>query len=243
MKRVFAIPMALALLPFFQWYRNTPHQNAAIKELEDSIPKELLQEDAAWYEAWKASGIAQEVLVPYFHQMDDRSGLGYRMCFTAAAAMVAASYKKVDSYEAYKAVRERFGGTTSVHAHVKALRALGLKAEFRMDADDELVEAEIAAGRPVLVGWLHHGNISSGEAPVCGDSNCGHWSVIIGYEGLNSPDSIWVMNDPMGSPDIERGGHYSRYGGKGIKIPRAAFRQRWQVEGRPSGWAILVDDE
>ena len=36
--------MAFALLPFFQFFRGTPHQLAAIKQLEESLPEELLAE-------------------------------------------------------------------------------------------------------------------------------------------------------------------------------------------------------
>lgn len=244
-KRLIGLLMApLALLPFFQWYRDTPHQNAAIKELEDSLPSDLLAEDAAWFEAWKQSGIAQRNYVPYFHQLDDKDGDGYRMCFTAAAAMLAATYGKVSSYEEYKAIREKFGDTTSVAAQIEALRSLGLEVDFRTDGDDALVEAEIASGRPVLVGWLHHGDLSRGEPAMCSEWACGHWSVVVGYEGINAPESHWVMHDPMGQPDIFRGGHVSQYGGKNVKVPRAAFRDRWFVERKPStGWVIIVDEQ
>ncbi len=66
------IAMGLALLPFFEWYKpDVPHRMAAIKQLEDAMPPELLSEDAAWFQAWKASGIDQEVYVPrYFRQLD-----------------------------------------------------------------------------------------------------------------------------------------------------------------------------
>ena len=58
--------MALGLLPFFQFFRGTPHQLAAIKELEERMPQDLLaEEDNAWFDAWKASGIDQEVFMPY----------------------------------------------------------------------------------------------------------------------------------------------------------------------------------
>mgnify|MGYP003646039968 CR=1 FL=1 len=58
MNRVF---MVLTLLPFFAHFRpGDPHQLAAIKEFEDALPEELLREDAAWFEAWKQSGIAQQ---------------------------------------------------------------------------------------------------------------------------------------------------------------------------------------
>ena len=235
--------MALALLPFFEYFRGTPHQAAAVKELEDALPQELLAEDAAWFEAWKASGIAQKAVVPYVHQLDFQYK-GYRRCLDASAAMLAIMYGKVGSAEEYGEVRKRFGDTTDVKAQVRTLRELGLHAEFRNDADGALVEAEIASGGPVMVGWLHQGNMLRGEPPVCSELTCGHWSVIVGFEGTESTgDAQWVMHDPMGVPRIERGGHETRYGGKNVKVPRGTFKQRWQVEGPSSGWVILVDDE
>jgi hypothetical protein len=236
--------MSLALLPFFSHFRSdSPHQLAAIKELEDALPKELLAEDAAWFEAWKASGIAQKAVVPYVHQMEFKYK-GYRRCLDASAAMLALMYGKVKSAEEYGEVRKRFGDTTDVRAQVRTLREIGLNAEFRNDADEALVEAEIASGRPVLVGWLHKGNLLRGHPPMCDSSSCGHWSVLVGFEGTESTgDAQWVMHDPMGAPRIERGGHETRYGGKNVKVPRGTFKQRWQVEGPGSGWVILVDDE
>ena len=235
--------MALALLPFFEFFRGTPHQAAAIKELEDALPAELLAEDAAWFDAWKASGIAQRAFVPYVHQLNFERN-GYRRCLDASAAMLALMYGKVKSAEEYGEARKRFGDTTDVRAQVRTLRELGLHAEFRNDADGALVEAEIASGRPVMSGWMHLGNMLRGEPPECGSQTCGHWSVIVGFEGTESTgDAQWVMHDPMGAPDIERGGHPNRYGGKNVKVPRATFKQRWQVEGPSSGWVILVDDE
>ena len=48
------VVMALALLPFFQFFRGTPHQLAAVKQLEESLPPSLLEEDeAGWFQAWK----------------------------------------------------------------------------------------------------------------------------------------------------------------------------------------------
>lgn len=229
--------MVLTLLPFFTHFRATPHQLAAIKELEDALPEELLREDAAWFEAWKASGIAQQTHVPYFHQLDN-IGNGYRQCFSSSAAMVAAFYGKVKTDDQYNRIRERFGDTTSIEAQVSALKSLNLHAEFRQDGDGSLIEAELAAGRPVAVGWLHQGDMSRGEPPMCDSYGCGHWSVIVGF---NKND--WIMHDPRGLPDIERGGHSGRYGGKNAKVSRQAFKQRWEVEGPGTGWVILVDDE
>ena len=230
--------MVLSLLPFFAHFRGTPHQLAAIKELEDALPEELLREDVAWFEAWKESGIAQQTHVPYFHQLDNKSGKGYRECFSSSMAMIAAFYGKVKTDDEYNRIRERFGDTTSIEAQILALRSLGLHAEFRQDADGSLVEAELAAGRPIALGFLHHGDMSKGEPPMCDSYNCGHWLVAVGF---NRDD--WTVHDPRGLIDIERGGHSGRYGGKNAKISRQAFKQRWQVEGPGTGWVILVDDE
>ena len=230
--------MVLTLLPFFAHFRGTPHQLAAIKELEDSLPEELLREDVAWFEAWKESGIAQQTHVPYFHQLDNKSGKGYRECFSSSMAMIAAFYGKVKTDDEYNRIRERFGDTTSIEAQILALRSLGLHAEFRQDADGSLVEAELAAGRPIALGFLHHGDMSKGEPPMCDSYNCGHWLVAVGF---NRDD--WTVHDPRGLIDIERGGHSGRYGGKNAHVSRQAFKQRWHVEGPGTGWVILVDDE
>ena len=152
--------MGLALLPFFQFFRGTPHQLAAIKQLEESMPPELLEEhEADWFQAWKESGYDQQIFMPYFKQLDNKTGTGYRECFSSAAAMVAAFYKKVRTDDEYNKIRAKFGDTTSVEAQLAALRSLGLEAEFRKDGDADMVELEIEAGRPVLVGWLHAGNM------------------------------------------------------------------------------------
>ena len=238
---VLAVP--LSLLPFFQFFRGTPHQLAAIKELEESVPKELLEEDSDWFGTWRESGRDLEVYMPYFSQRDNKTGFGYRECFSSAAAMVAAYYKKVKTDDEYIAIRSKYGDTTSVQAHLKALKELGLTAEFRKDGDSDLVELEIESGRPILVGWLHYGNLLLGEPPMCDGMSCGHWSVISGYAGKHSNDPEWIMQDPNGLPDMVKGGHKNPHLGRNARIRQAEFYQRWQSEGPRTGWVILVDDE
>ena len=43
------LAMALSLLPFFNFFRGTPHQLAAVKQLEESLPPNLLDEDCLLY--------------------------------------------------------------------------------------------------------------------------------------------------------------------------------------------------
>ena len=235
------IAMALALLPFFEWYKpGVPHRMAAIKQLEEAIDPELLSEDAEWFQAWKASGIDQEVFLPrYFKQLDLPGG--ERKCFTSSAAMVAYFFRRVANQEAYEAVREQYGDTTSVFAHVKALTSLGLQARFVDNADAEDVMEAIDAGIPVMVGWYHRGNMLRGEPPICGSDTCGHWSVIHGYSGRYSNDPSWLMSDPLGLPDIERGTHNPALSGYRVSVRQAAFHQRWQANGPRSGWAIFAE--
>lgn len=233
--------MALALLPFFRFFRGTSHQLAAIKELEDAMPKELLDDASDWFETWKESGYDQQIYMPYFKQLDNKNGTGYRECFSSAAAMVAAFYKKVKTDDEYNAIRSKYGDTTSVYAHIAALESLGLSVQFRQDGDADMVELEIESGRPVLVGWLHHGNLLRGEPPMCSGQGCGHWSVISGYAGKRSNDPEWIMQDPRGLPDMEKGGHTNPHLGRNVRVRQAAFHQRWQVDGPGTGWVILVD--
>ena len=236
------VGMAFALLPFFQFFRGTPHQLAAIKELEESVPKGLLEEDADWFQAWKESGYDQQIYMPYFKQLDNKTGTGYRECFSSAAAMVAAFYKKVQTDDEYNKIRAKFGDTTSVEAQLAALRSLGLKAEFRKDGDADLVEHEVEHGRPVIAGWLHGGNMLIGERPMCNGLGCGHYSVISGYAGKNSNDPEWIMQDPRGYPEMEKGGHSNPHLGRNVRVRQAAFHQRWQADGPKTGWVILVSE-
>ncbi len=152
-----------------------------------------------------------------------------------------AFYKKVASQEEYERIRARYGDTTSVFAHVEALTSLGLRVRFVDNADAEDVMEAIDAGIPVLVGWLHQGNMLRGEPPMCSDLTCGHWSILHGYSGRYSSDPSWLMTDPAGLPDIERGGHNPALSGYRVSVRQAAFYQRWQDRGSRSGWAIFVE--
>lgn len=165
--------------------------------------------------------------VPYEYQRDNASGQGDRECFSSSCAMIARFYGKVASDDAYNKVRAKFGDTTSAQAQVKALQSLGLKAAFTQSGDVALLERELRAGRPIAVGWLHHGYVS---APAGG----GHWSVVVGM----TPETF-IHNDPYGEADMINGGYLSAKGGEGISYSRKNWIPRWRVDGT-GGWAITV---
>jgi GH24 family phage-related lysozyme (muramidase) len=133
--------------------------------------------------------------VAYFDQMLMDDGQGWRDCFSASCAMLACYWGKLKDANAYNRLRQKYGDSTDSNAQLQALRSLGLKAAFRTDGKAETLKAEIEAGRPVAVGWLHHGSVG---APSGG----GHWTVVIGFDSTG----FW-MNDPYGSCDLVGGGY------------------------------------
>ena len=166
--------------------------------------------------------------VPYEAQNDNASGTGYRECFSSSAAMVARFYGKITSDDAYNKFRAKYGDTTDAKSHLGALSALGLKPRFITNCTVALLEAELDAGRPVMVGWLHKG-------PVAAPTGGGHWSVVIGYT-----PTAFIHNDPNGEANLIQGGYANTTKGKAITYSRANWLKRWLVEGPNSGWALLV---
>ena len=228
-----ALMAPLSLLPFFEHYQGTPHQIAAIKELEDAIPDELLARSASWFQTWKVTGKSQRLPVPYFSQHDNESGQGVRECFSSAAAMLAAFYGAVGSDDQYNRNRERFGDTTSVNAQVDTLRDYGLRAVFFSHGSPSMLFDLLDQGRPVAVGILAKGDFSKGQQPW----GPGHWVVVVGY----TLDSL-TIHDPNGLPDMHRGTHEKKLSGSYVRVDRGDFEKRWLIEGPGSGWMIVIND-
>lgn len=225
------VPVVIRLEQFFQHFENSPHQRAAIQRLQEDIDPALLQRNAKWFEIWKAGGKMLVFKVPYFRQSDLKNG--HRKCFTSAIAMLAANYGLIDSQQEYDEIRAKYGDTVHVNSHLKALTELGIRSEFVSNGTVDLIEAEIDAERPVAVGWLHRGDISTGR-PAEG---MGHWSIIIGYT-----EKFFIVHDPRGEHDIKTGRLLNPDQGEAVFYERESFLHRWQVEGPGSGWAILVED-
>lgn len=164
--------------------------------------------------------------VPYEYQLDN-GPTGYRECFSSSCAMIARYYGKIAGDTEYNKIRAKYGDSTDPQAQIKTLRSLGLNAEYTQAGDAKMLEAELRAGRPVAVGWLHHGPAS---APTGG----GHWTVVTGF----TPDTF-LHNDPNGEADIAKGGYVSNLGGKSVVYSRKNWMPRWRVNGT-GGWAIKV---
>lgn len=218
---------SITLVNAAKFYKELDHQREAWQWLERQLTPAQLQEFARLYRRSPSLSFQNPLKVPYFSQRDNASGQGSRECFSSSCAMIAAFYDKVDSDDEYNKIRARFGDTTSSTAQVKALEHLGLKARFRQDLVLADLEAEIKAGFPVAVGWLHQGNY---RRPTGG----GHWSVVVGLA-----DKGTIHCDPYGAVDLVRGGYPSGNGGKFATYANQYWLPRWEVKG-DDGWGIIV---
>lgn len=241
-----ANPAPITLEQLFRFKKpGLPYQDAAIVELEADLRangyETAMRRDRPWFSTWSQSGKQDapapaapkgsssvvQLPVAYEAQNDNASGTGYRECFSSSCAMIARYWGKVRSDDEYNKIRSQFGDTIDPNAQVKALQSLGLKAEFTQRAVPSTLQQELNAGRPVAVGWLHHG---TPFAPTGG----GHWTVVIGYTA-----DAFIHNDPNGEADLVNGGYPNHQGGAGVVYSRRNWLPRWNPKGQ-DGWAVTV---
>lgn len=189
------------------------------------VPVGALARLAAYSQQTAAS---MKLPVPFESQLDNASGTGYRECFSSSCAMLAKFWGRIASDDAYNQIRARFGDTTSTGAQLSALRSLGLVAQFRTDGQRSDLAFNICRGRPVAVGWLHHG-------PVTAPTGSGHWSVVVGTWGRG-----WLMHDPNGEADLIRGGYLPNSNGAFRRYSWQNWEPRWLIESPRSGWFITA---
>lgn len=209
-----------------KYYKELPHQKAAWEQLEKLTPPYILEDFKTAYRASPTPQKGNPLEVKYFYQNDNKSGTGYRECYSSSCAMLAAYYGKVSSDDEYNSIRGRYGDSTDTAAQLAALKSLGLTPNFYSDGDIADLKAEIDAGRPVAVGWLHQG-------PVTSPTGGGHWSVVIGYT-----DSGFILHDPNGEANLVAGGYANYSGGEGVHYSYKNWTPRWAVEGANTGWYL-----
>jgi hypothetical protein len=201
-------PIRLASAARFTEHPPLTHQLAAWNWLQERQTPAVM---AQFAELFRADPIPTKpplvqdsriLQVPYFSQLDNQSGAGYRECFSSSCAMLAAFWGKVKTDDEYCAIRARYGDTTEGTAQIKALASLGLRSTFITNGSFPTLVNEINQGRPVAVGWLHKG-------PVTAPTGGGHWTVVIGHT-----PKAFIMNDPNGEADLVNGGYVNHAGGR-----------------------------
>jgi len=222
---------------FFKYYNSEEHQRKAIKTLFDQIRDVLKTDEHAWVQSYRNTNkpkltSSAPLSVKFQSQNDNASGTGYRECFSSSCAMVAMYYGKVQDDDAYNLIRQKFGDSTDPQAQVRTLRSLGLDASFISNGSTTDIKAAIDSNRPVPVGWLHHGSVSS-------PSGGGHYSVVVGYDDVSSS---WIMHDPNGEASLTTGGYTDNLDGSNKSYSYKNFNPRWIVEGEGSGWYMDIRD-
>lgn len=165
--------------------------------------------------------------VPYFDQLNMDDGEGWRDCFSATSAMIAAFNNKVHDENTYNHLRQKYGDSTNSMAQLGALRHLGLDAHYATDGTKERLMEIIDGGQPVGIGILHHG-------PYTQPSGGGHWILAVGFT-----DTHLVVNDPYGELDVTNGGYVSNHNGSSQHYTWAHLLPRWMVDGT-GGWYLYA---
>jgi hypothetical protein len=218
-------------------FKAEPQQVSGASMLFDGIsqgwgPERLLIEEADWARKFSetppAPSFSNPLAVPFQSQNDNASGQGSRECFSSSCAMVAMYWGKVKNDDEYNKIRARYGDTTDSQAQLSALRSLGLTANFFTTWNKARLIEQINMGRPVAVGWLHHGSFNN---PTGG----GHWTVVIGYTS-----SATIHNDPNGVPNLVSGGYGPDLNGKALTFPDQHWLPRFEVDGPSTGWVLLA---
>lgn len=228
------------LIPYFQHWKDLPHQRAAITQLWQAVPESLKKTDSSWVQTWRAAGkqeqprqLSNPIQVRYFSQRDSSTEHAMRMCFSSSCAMLLEALKPgtltgPNGDDAYLGRVLRYGDTTQATSQIKALQSYGVEAHMVRNATWRTIEHQIDKGIPVPLGILHRGPVSK---PVGG----GHWICAIGY----TTEAI-IVHDPFGDLDLIGGTYLNNWGAR-LRYSRKNLGPRWMVEGPATGWAIVAE--
>ena len=205
------------------------------KTVVKSAPKAVAKPVAAKPVA-KPAKKGKKLPVMYFSQRDN-AAQAHRTCNTASCWM-GALYMKTALWEDcgedqnadlnfYLPKVETYGDTTDHGAQTRALDSLGVSSEWHTTLSLKDVKKEIDAGRPVVLGVLHKGHVSS---PHGG----GHMILAVGYDNKGM-----FIHDPYGDMDLVNGGYPGSTDGSYRHYSYNNLGARFEVEGPGSGWGRL----
>lgn len=212
-------------------YKGLEHQKKAYRDLQSSLSD---AQRKLFTDVWRSGPTPPTkpkfpLAVPYFGQLDSKTGQGERMCQSSAIAM---RLEQIDPSiigddDSYLSVVNRYGDTVSQSAHQKALNSLGVKAVFRQNGTERMLCDLLDQGIAVPIGVLHRGPISS---PTGG----GHWVTLIGYD-----EKYFHVHDPFGEMNVVNGGYVTTApnSGKNVRYTRKNLMKRWLIDSSGAdGW-------
>lgn len=232
--------MQIDLHNFFKYFdEKNPKHVAAVEELEKTLSKkapEEMQDDANWVRIYRSKVEAPKsdiLQVPFYPQTDNYRD-AQRTCNSSACAMCL-EYFKPGTLQGPKGddayIRKVFavGDTTNHSVQTKVLSSYGISSRFSYNLSFADLDRELSNGRPVVIGILHRGSLSSPTG--------GHMLVVIG----KTPTGDYVVNDPYGS--LNDGYTGSVYNGKGAIYKKSVLERRWTPDGPTSGWGRVFESK
>ena len=228
--------MQIDLHNFFKFYdEKNPKHVAAVEQLEKDLlakASDLMQDNANWvviYRTRTESVVPGVLKVPFFPQTDNYRD-AQRTCNSSACAMCL-EYFKPGTLQGPKGddayIRKVFaiGDTTDHAVQTRVLQGYGIQSRFGYNLTFADLDRELTSGRPVVIGILHRGSLSSPTG--------GHMCVVIGKRGED-----YVVNDPYGSLNDGYTGPVTN--GKGAVYKRSDLVRRWCPKGN-DGWGRIFE--
>jgi hypothetical protein len=230
--------MRIDLHNFFQYYDpKNPKHVAAVEQLEvDLVGKspDLMEDTANWVKIFRTKvdliiTIPPILNIPFYPQTDNYRDAN-RTCNSSACAMCLEYFKPgtlvgAKGDDAYVQKVFAIGDTTDHSVQTKVLASYGVGSQFRYNLGFADLDRELSAGRPVVIGILHRGTLSSPTG--------GHMLVVIGKKGED-----YVVNDPYG--DLMSGYTTPVNKGKGAVYPVEVLKYRWLEKGKDkTGWGRI----
>jgi hypothetical protein len=228
--------MRIDLHNFFEHFDpKNPKHVAAVEQLEVDLASrepDLLEDTSNWVRIFRTkfdSGVPGILNVPYFPQTDNYRDAD-RTCNSSSCAMCLEYFKPgtlkgAKGDDAYIQKVFAIGDTTNHDVQTRVLKDYGVNSEFRYNLGFSDLDRELSAGRPVAIGILHRGTLSSPTG--------GHICVVIGKKGED-----YVVNDPYGSLNDGYTGPVTN--GKGAVYKKSDLMYRWLTKGKDkTGWGRI----
>ena len=225
--------MKIDLHKFFEFYDSkNPKHVAAIEQLEKDLKDSvLLNDDSNWVRIFrtkiekpKSEGVLN---ISWFPQTDNFV-LPDSTCNSSACAMCLEYFKPgtlkgAKGDDAYLEKVLSLGNSTDHSVQTKVLQSYGLSSVFSYNLNFSDLDAELAAGRPIVLGILHRG-------PESSPTGSGHMICCIGKNDKGD----YVCRDPYGSLLDGYSGPVSN--GRQVVYSKKMLEKRWTVDGPGSGW-------
>jgi len=193
-----------------------------------------LNDDSNWVRIYrtkiekpKSEGVLN---ISWFPQTDNFV-LPDSTCNSSACAMCLEYFKPgtlkgAKGDDAYLEKVLSLGNSTDHSVQTKVLQSYGLSSVFSYNLNFSDLDAELAAGRPIVIGILHRGSLSNPTG--------GHMVVVIG----KTQNGDYVVNDPYGSLNNGYSGPVEQ--GKGAIYKKSDLSSRWCPAGN-DGWGRIFD--